>query len=59
MTQEQFNRLKPGDVVQHVHADGALGAHTWIVSANYGYRVTLVETADATNPEEWEIVSAG
>jgi spermidine/putrescine-binding protein len=29
---------------------------TYIVTANYGDRVTAVDTVDITNPEEWEIL---
>jgi hypothetical protein len=53
MTKEEFDSLKPGDVIGHTDP---LFSHSWIVSANYGDRVTLVATADAVNPAEWEIV---
>lgn len=55
MTKQELESLQPGDVVRHVHADSGVGGHTWMVSANYGNRVTLVETCDMTNPYEWEV----
>jgi len=55
MTKEEFRNLQPGDIIQHVEESGC-GGHTWLVSANYGGKVTLVETCEASIPEEWEIV---
>ncbi len=51
MTQEEFNSLAPGDVVKHV-----LGGYDYIVTANYGDRVTAVRTIDMTNPSEWVLI---
>ena len=48
MTHEEFKNLKTGDIVKHV-SNGRL----FIVSANYGTRVTAVTTADLTNSSEW------
>ena len=56
MTKEDFDLLEPGDIIGHIDQDGPLGNHSWIVSYHYGDRVTLVATADAMNPAEWEIV---
>jgi len=50
MSDEEFNELAQGDIVKHVSQPGI-----WVVSANYGGRVTLIRTADATNPIEWEL----
>lgn len=51
MTQEQFNKLDVGDLVKN-----KLNGETFVVTANYGRRVTAVKTADMSNPTEWEIV---
>lgn len=51
MTKEEFKKLKPGDVVMN---NGSLS--TYIVSGNYGNRVTAVITIDLTNPSEWELL---
>jgi hypothetical protein len=50
MTKEQFRALKEGDIVR---SEGGLG---YIVTANYGDRVTAVRTMDMTNPDEWVLV---
>jgi hypothetical protein len=42
--------LSVGDVVRHC-ADKDT---TYVVTANYGGRVTAVRSVDITNPEEWE-----
>jgi hypothetical protein len=52
MTKKEFKRLDVGDVVR----SGLLG-HTYVVTANYGDRVTAIRTADMTNPTEWDLVS--
>lgn len=54
MTPEQLRALQPGDVVRHV-----LGSDAYVVTANYGSRVTAVRTVDMTNPAEWLIISDG
>lgn len=51
MTPEQLHQLKTGDIIRH-----SGGGHPWIVIANYGERVTAVQSADITNPGEWELV---
>jgi hypothetical protein len=43
--------LQTGDVVR-----GRFSGQVYIVSANYGNRVTAVDTADITNPPEWEVL---
>lgn len=52
MTLEEFERLNVGDVVR-----GASSREAYIVTANYGRRVTAVRTVDMTNPSEWEVAS--
>ena len=49
MTKTQFKKLKPGDLVRHVLS----GSTAYVVTANYGERVTAVRTMDLTNPSEW------
>lgn len=53
MTPERFRTLKRGDVVKHKH-----DSRTFVVTANYGDRVTAVSSVDMTNPHEWEAVPA-
>lgn len=48
MTSEEMKALKPGDVIRH-----AGDRHAYMVTGNYGGRVTAVRTVDATNPNEW------
>jgi len=53
MTKEEFSALRPGDTVR-----GKLPTSLpYIVTANYGDRVTAVRSADMTNPDEWELVA--
>lgn len=51
MTTEEMKHLERGDIVKH-----ALDSRTFIVTGNYGGRVTAVATVDITNPPEWEVV---
>ncbi len=51
MTPAEFNALDVGDIVR-----GKLSVHSYVVTANYGGRVTAVRTADLTNPPEWNLV---
>jgi hypothetical protein len=50
MTDEQFRRLKLGDLVYH-----CLGSGPYMVTFNFGERVTAVKTVDMTNPQEWSL----
>lgn len=54
MTKDQFEALRPGDLVRHKHS-----ASAFIVHSNYGNRVTAVQVADLTNPREWDVVTPG
>lgn len=49
MTQEQFDGLQRGDIVCNVMTPET----HYIVTANYGDRVTAVKTVDVTYPSEW------
>lgn len=51
MTDDQMRRLQPGDVVR-----GKGRGESYIVTGNYGERVTAVRTADITNPAEWDVI---
>lgn len=53
MTAEEMRKLSRGAIVRHKH-----GAESYVVTANYGDRVTLVRTADMTNPAEWDLIPA-
>lgn len=48
-----FKNLKVGDLVR-----GRSSKQVYVVTGNYGNRVTAVETVDLTNPIEWEKIDA-
>ena len=50
MTRQEFVRLNMGDLITS-KASGA----TYIVTGNYGSRVTAVHTVDVTNLDEWTV----
>ena len=52
MTTDDFSKLAVGDIVRH-----RLANSRFVVTANYGGRVTAVQTADITSPSEWALVS--
>lgn len=52
MTHEELQRLQPGDIVANLGHSSTL----YIVTANYGNRVTAVKTVDITNPSEWSLM---
>lgn len=52
MTQEELQRLQPGDIVANLGHPSTL----YIVTANYGDRVTAVKTVDITNPSGWSLL---
>lgn len=52
MTQDELNKLNPGDIVR-----GKSSKELYVVTGNYGGRVTAVKTADITNPIEWEVIN--
>lgn len=52
MTKEEFKGLEVGDIVRHK----SKGSLPYIITGNYGDRVTAVRSQDLTNPIEWEVV---
>lgn len=51
MNKEEFENLQPGDIVR-----GKLSKDGYIVTSNYGYRVTAIRAIDMTNPDEWLLI---
>jgi hypothetical protein len=51
MTKEEFEMLHPGDIIE-----GKSSRTIFIVTGNFGNRVTAVQTVDVTNPDEWKLV---
>jgi hypothetical protein len=51
MTPEQFHQLERGDIVRNHRQSRA-----WLVAANNGDHVALVDYRHASNPDEWELV---
>lgn len=49
MLKIEMRCLCPGDIIRHKGDSGG-----YIVTANYGDRVTAVRTVDVTNPDEWD-----
>ena len=54
MTKGEFKDLREGDIVQ-----GKASGEGYIVTGNYGDRVTAVRTVDITQPDEWELIAHG
>lgn len=52
MTTTEMNQLRPGDIVKHCHSH-----NRYVVTGNYGGRVTAVCSVDITNPTEWEVLN--
>lgn len=53
MTENEFQSLNVGDIIRH-KSDSA--KHFFVVTGNYGGRITAVRTVDATHPSEWDLV---
>ena len=51
MTKDEIKNLKTGDILRH-----KLGLNGYVVTANYGDRITAVRTVDITNPDEWDLI---
>lgn len=53
MNEEEFGNLNTGDMVRRKsdHAN-----EIWLVTGNYGGRITAVRTMDLTNPSEWDLM---
>lgn len=52
MTREQMKSLHVGDIVRHISRD-----ESYVVTENYGDRVTAVRSMDITNAAEWVLVA--
>jgi len=51
MTPKQFKALQRGDIVRNVGA-----SESYVVTGNYGGRITAVRSVDMTNPREWDLI---
>ena len=51
MRETTFNNLSTGDIIKHIR-----DSRRFIVTGNYGGRITAVATIDAINPSEWRLV---
>jgi hypothetical protein len=51
MTRHQFKHLREGDIVK-----GKASGEAYVVTGNYGDRVTAVKTIDITHPDEWGLI---
>ena len=47
----EFKKLRTGDLVKHKMGEGV-----YVVTANFGDRVTAVKSVDMTNPDEWLLI---
>ena len=56
MKQEDFKNLSEGDIVRSDIVRSATSGIAYVVTGNYGGRITAVRTVDLTNPCEWELV---
>lgn len=52
MTKQEMLKLETGDVVFH-----HITKQEYVVTANYGERVTAVKTVDITNETEWGLLA--
>lgn len=55
MTREEMESLNVGDIVRHADPSH-IGRQQYIVTGNYGGRVTAVKTIDIMNPSEWVVI---
>lgn len=51
MTKDEMRALREGDIVR-----GKSSGMAFIITGNYGERLTAVRSVDITNPDEWEKV---
>ena len=51
MTIEDFKELTRGSIVRH-----KMSSDSYVVTAHYGDRVTVVRTIDMTQPHEWDYI---
>ncbi len=54
MTDDEMQNLKRGDLVRHKS-----GGRVYVVTDNYGGRVTAVRSVDITNSIEWDAIPKG
>jgi hypothetical protein len=54
MSKKDLEDLKVGDIVR-----GKLSKISFLVTGNYGGRVTAVKTVDLTSPDNWEVQKMG
>jgi hypothetical protein len=47
-----ISKLTPGDVIKHISKN----SKPFVVTCNYGTRVTAVASVDITNASEWEVL---
>jgi hypothetical protein len=52
MTKQEFWNLRTGDLVAHTLSRN----FKYVVTGNYGDRVTAVRTIDLTVPSEWDLI---
>lgn len=52
MTKKQFDSLDAGDIIR----PSGPAIKSYVVTGNYGDRVTAVRTVDVTNPNEWDLM---
>lgn len=52
MTEHDFKRLAPGDVVRHKTSGDAMV----ITDSVAGQRAIAVRTVEVTNPDEWDLI---
>jgi len=60
MNAYELVNLTTGDIIKHKSADNTLESwmkNSYVVTANYGSRVTAVRTVDITNPGEWDLIA--
>lgn len=53
MTKEEMENLQRGDLVRH----RAIYSDIYVVTANYGDRITAVRSVDITSPQEWDKIT--
>lgn len=50
LTEAKFKQAQPGDMLR-----SRTDSRVFVVTGNYGGRITAVASVDVTNPIEWEI----
>ena len=53
MNPKSFENLQVGDTVKSKSS-----GITYVITAHFGDRITVVRTADLTNPYEWEVIKS-